>query len=216
MELTREELDAAIGAAHQRGAKVRAHIANRNAMVTALSLGIDVVDHGDGLDEECIELFLKTGAFLVPSMLYPHRIAEMRPGAVADAIRAGEEQMLKILPVANKAGVKLLLGDDFGAVPLNHGDYAQELAYYVNFAGIPALDVLRWATRHGADLMGRSDELGAIRAGNLADFLVIDGNPLTDIKILQRQEQILAIVKGGKFEKDNLDILGTRQVRDVA
>lgn len=204
MELTREELAAAIEAAHQRGAKVRAHIANRTAVMTAVELGIDVVDHGDGTDEACIEKMLQMGTFLAPSMLYPYRVAEMRGGPVADAMRAELDKMFEALPLANKAGVKLILGDDFGAVPLEHGAYADELDFYVNTAGIPALDVLRWATRNGAALMNREHELGAVQAGFLADLIVVDGDPIADIKVLRDKSRLAAILKGGRFEKDTL------------
>jgi imidazolonepropionase-like amidohydrolase len=204
MELSREELAAAVETAHMRGAKVRAHIANRVGLMAALEHGIDVIDHGDGLDEACIELMLKTGAFLVPSMLFPYRLAEVVKGPYAGVLKASTEQMLKILPVANKAGVKLLLGDDFGAIPLEHGDYADELDFYVNVAGVPALDVLRWGTRNGAALMGRGHELGAVAPGALADLVVVDGDPLADIRVLQQKERIVAVLKGGRFEKDLL------------
>ena len=99
------------------------------------------------------------------------------------------EQALAILPKANEAGVKLLCGDDYGAISLPHGRYADELEFYVKQAGIPPLDVIRWATRNGAELMGRSHELGSVREGYLADLLVVDGDPLADIAILQDQSQ---------------------------
>jgi imidazolonepropionase-like amidohydrolase len=206
MELSREELAAAVETAHMRGAKVRAHIANRVGLKAALEQGVDVIDHGDGLDEPLIDLMLKTGAFLVPSMLFPHRLAEVVKGPYADVLKASTEEMLKILPAANKAGVKLLLGDDFGAIPLEHGDYADELDFYVNVAGIPALDVLRWGTRNGAALMGRGHELGEVKPGRLADLVVVDGDPLADVRVLQRKDRIVAVLKGGRFEKDLLGV----------
>jgi imidazolonepropionase-like amidohydrolase len=213
MELTREELAAAIETAHERGAKVRAHIANRNTILTSLELDIDVVDHGDGLDQECIELFLAKGAFLVPSMLWPYRMGQAYHTPYAQALKAEVEAMMKILPRANQAGVKLLLGDDFGGgAVLPHGEYGDELDFYVNVVGIPPLDVLRWATRNGAQLMGRGHELGDVRAGMLADLLVVDGDPIADIKLLQRKENLVAILKAGKFEKNLLARPGVRRV----
>jgi imidazolonepropionase-like amidohydrolase len=211
MELTREELAAAIETAHQRGAKVRAHIANKRSMLTALELDIDVVDHGDGLDEECIELFLAKGAFLVPSMLWPYRMGEAYDTPYARTLKSEAAEMMKILPRANRAGVKLLLGDDFGGGSvLPHGDYGDELDFYVNVVGIPALDVLRWATRNGAELMGRGHELGTLEPGAIADLLVIDGDPIADIRVLQRAENLVAILKDGRFEKNLLPRAGRR------
>ena len=204
MELSREELAAAIDTAHERGVKVRAHIANRAAILTGVEMGLDVVDHGDGLDEACIELMLKKNTFLAPSILYPYKFAQSRGGPYAEAMKPAIDEMLAVLPMANKAGLKLVLGDDFGAIPLDHGTYADELDFYVNVAGIPPLDVLRWATRNGAELMGRGHELGAVKPGYLADLVVVDGDPVADIRVLTRKENLLAVMKGGVFEKSVL------------
>ncbi len=210
-EMTREELTAGIEAAHDRGVRVRGHIANRTALHMALDAGIDVVDHGDGLDEAAIERMVAQGTFLVPSQLFPARFAEMMGhggglGFTA-AMAADIEAALAILPAANAAGVKLLCGDDYGAIGLPHGRYADELAFYVKEAGIASLDVLRWATRHGWELMGRAHELGAVRDGYLADLLVVDGDPLSDIGVLQDGERLLAVMKGGTLVKDGLAAL---------
>jgi len=207
MELTREELAAATEAAHQRNAKIRAHIANKLGIMTALEVGVDVIDHGDGLDQEGIDKFLETGAFLAPSMLYPYRVSQIRTGPFIDKMRADMDAMAKVLSVANKAGVRLVLGDDFGAVPLDHGTYGDELDFYVNFVGIPALDVIGWGTRNGALLMGRGHELGAVKAGALADLIVVDGDPIADIAVLKDKSRLVAVMKGGAFHKDALDTL---------
>jgi imidazolonepropionase-like amidohydrolase len=210
MEMSRAELTAGIEAAHERGALVRGHIANGDAIHMALDAGIDVVDHGDGLDEVAIERMVELGTFLVPSQLFPARFAEMMGGGLGfTAAMAQEiERSMAMLPRANRAGVKLLCGDDYGAISLPHGRYADELEFYVKEAGIPALDVLRWATRNGAELLGRGHELGAVREGYLADLLVVDGDPLADIGLLQDQTRIAAIMKGGTLVKDELAALG--------
>ena len=207
LEMSRDELAAGIDAAHQRDVLVRGHIANRQAIHLALDVGIDVIDHGDGLDEAAIERMVEAGTFLVPSQLFPTRFAAMMEGSglgFGASMADDMERALDILPKANAAGVKLLCGDDYGAVSLPHGCYADELVFYVHEAGIPALDVIRWATLHGAQLMGRAHELGMIEVGYLADLLVVDGDPLSDISILQDAGKLLAIVKGGTFVKDAL------------
>ncbi len=208
-EMTPEEITAGVEAAHQRGALVRGHIANREALHMALDAGIDVVDHGDGLDALGIERMVELGTFLVPSQLFPVRFAAMMGGGLGftDAMQEDIEQSLAMLPKANAAGVKLLCGDDYGAIGLPHGRYADELAFYVKEAGIPPLDVICWATRNGAELMGRAHELGSVREDYLADLLVVDGDPLADIGILQDTSRLLAITKGGTLVKDDLDTL---------
>src|ERR1700741_5275787 len=98
--------------------------------------------------------------------------------------------MARDLPAINKAGVKILLGDDYGAMFMDHGRYGEELALYVNEVGIPALDVIRWATKNGAEAMGLGDRTGTLTAGKLADLVVVDGDPLADITVLQQPEKI--------------------------
>ena len=210
-EMSREELTAGIEAAHERGAKVRGHIANRDALHMALDARIDVVDHGDGLDQEAIERMVDQGTFLVPSQLFPARFSEMMGGpslGFTAAMAQDIERALAILPAANEAGVKLLCGDDYGAMGLPHGRYADELEFYVKEAGIAPLDVLRWATLHGAELMDRAHELGLVREGYLADLLVVYGDPLSDIGVLQDRARLLAVMKGGSLVTDELAALG--------
>jgi len=172
----------------------------------AIEAGIDVIDHGDDMDDECIAALAETGTFVAPSVLFPKTfLANMGAGlGFSDQMRADLDRTLGVLPQANAAGVKLVVGDDYGAVGFAHGRYAEELEVYVRDAGIPALEVLRWATKHGAELMGRAEELGTVAEGKLADLLVVDGDPLEDVRVLQDRDSLLAIVKDGVLEKDEL------------
>lgn len=205
MEMTRDEFAAAVGAAQDRGVKVRAHIANRDAVLTALELGVHIIDHGDGFDERCTDSILEHGAFLAPSLLYPKVVMAAMPGVpYTELMKAPFEQMARDLPAINAAGVKLLIGDDYGAMFMDHGRYAEELALYVNEIGIPALDVVRWATKNGAEAMGMADQTGTLEAGKLADLVVIDGDPLSDITVLQDPARLLAVLKCGTPAKDEL------------
>jgi imidazolonepropionase-like amidohydrolase len=212
IEMSRAEMAAGIEAAHLRGAKVRGHIANREAILMALDLQIDVIDHGDGMDDECIERIVGSGTPVVPSMLFPVRFLASMGGnslGFTDSMKEDIDAMAEVLPRANAAGMRLVLGDDFGAIFLPHGSYADELTYYTKEIGIPPQDVIRWATKHGAELMGRGHELGTVTEGKLADLVIVDGDPLTDITVLSEPANLLAIVKGGRMVKDRLgDLTG--------
>ena len=205
-EMTRAELVAAVEAAHDRGRRIRGHVVNKRAILMATEAGLDVIDHADDMDLECIERMAAAGTFVAPSLYLPYALMSRSGPALGftDAMRADFERMCRILPAANAAGVRLVIGDDYGAMGLPHGDYAGELALYVREAGIPPLDVLRWATRHGAALLGMDDQIGTIEAGKLADLLVVDGDPVADITVLQDTNRLLAIMKGGVFVKDAL------------
>jgi imidazolonepropionase-like amidohydrolase len=210
VSLTGAELEAVCQAAHSRGAQVRAHSPAKESILACLRAGVDVIDHGDELDEECIELMLRSEAFLVPSMYFTERLLQQSEGFVIGTtsemapIREGFEQIRKLLPVANQAGVRIVIGDDYGVSFLPHGHYAEELEFYVESVGIAPLDVIRWATRNGAELMGRGDELGQIAPGRLADLLAVDGDPSAEIAVLQDRKRMRAILKGGVFYKDEL------------
>lgn len=209
-EFSRDELESVVRTAHERGAKVRAHCAWKAEILQCVELGVDVIDHGDELDGDCIAAMVEAGTFLDPSALFLEKLlgnADVQaaaPQELIDTTRAELDNLLRRVPEANAAGIPILLGDDYGTILMPHGTYAEELEFYVKRFGIPALDVLRWATVNGARLMGMEDELGSIEEGKLADLLVVDGDPSADIAVLGDREKILAIVKGGAFVKDAL------------
>ena len=206
LEIAPDELRAAIETAHERGVRIRGHIANKEALLLAVGLGIDIVDHGDGLDDECIALLVETGTALVPSQLFPMRLHELmgKSFGFTDAMKRDIDDGLAVLRSAQDAGVTLLIGDDYGAMGFPHGHYADELDFYVREAGMTPEEVLGWATINGADALGRPGELGAVADGLLADLLVVDGDPSTDVGILRDASRIVAVLKGGAFVKDEL------------
>jgi imidazolonepropionase-like amidohydrolase len=205
MMMTIEEMNAAADTAHERGKKIRGHIVSKRGIVAALDARFDLIDHCDLMDDECIERLVKQGTFVTPSLYFPYMTVEekRRTGKSAmsgiDELERGLQYSYKMLPRAHAAGVKLVVGDDFGVAGLSHGDYAKELEAYVRGAGISALDVIGWATRNGAEMLGMKDDLGTIEAGKLADLLVVNGDPVKDIAVLQDRANLDVIMKGGKF-----------------
>ncbi len=205
MTMTQEEIDAATQAAHERGKKIRGHIVSKKGILAGLKAGMDVIDHADMMDEECIELLVKQGTFVTPSLYFPWMVVaeKKRTGKSVwggvDEMERGLEHAYTILPKAQAAGVKFVVGDDFGVGAMPHGDYAKELEAYVKGAGIAPLDVITWATRNGAELLGMKDEVGTIESGKLADLLVVNGNPAEDITVLQNRANLDVVMKGGHF-----------------
>ena len=115
--------------------------------------------------------------------------------------------LAKMVPIANEAGVKILPGDDYGVpiVPHVAGVYSTEFSTYVNHTGVSPLDVIRWATRHMAELMQMEGEVGTIAPEALADLVVVDDDPSRDISILQDPSaSILAVMKDGGFFLNSL------------
>jgi imidazolonepropionase-like amidohydrolase len=208
--LSNAELRAVVETAHERGARVRAHVATREAILECVEAGVDIIDHADYLDEECIEKMLKAKTALVPSMLFTRIVAFSKTDKPSDKSNPNERawlNMLEVLPKANRAGLLIAPGDDFGAMGMPHapGEYARELVVYVKDMGIPAVDVLRWATANGAEMALQGQVTGAIEVGKHADLLVVDGDPVADIGVLTNPARHLkAVVQNGRFVKDEL------------
>ena len=207
MSMGEDEVNMAVRTAHERGSKIRGHLISKQGILTSLKAGIDVVDHGDGTDDECIEWFLKRGSFLAPSLYLPSRLVSAYLSGEAPGLRSLIPDLEKTLEShpenvkrANDAGVPIVVGDDFGFGELMaHGDYAKELAVYPELCGVSNLDVIRWATRNGAELFGRLEDLGTIESGKLADLLIVDGDPSLDLRVLAERSNLKAVMKEGEF-----------------
>jgi imidazolonepropionase-like amidohydrolase len=212
ISITLDELHAVVDAAHGRGKRVRGHVAHKRAILDCIADGVDIIDHADGMDEECIEQLAAAGTFVLPSLYLPLKMLEF----MGDAPPPGEmptmgfntetgqdfSDMCRMLAKAVEGGVKLCVGDDFGAAPTPHGSYVEELAVYVDHAGIPPLEVLRWATKNGGELFGQPDKVGTIEEGKFADLVVVDRDPSDDIGALR--DGVVAVMKDGKFFVDTL------------
>ena len=89
------------------------------------------------------------------------------------------------------------MGGDYGFGWNPHGDYARELEFFVKYVGLDPLEVITCATRTGAEILGRDNEIGTIEAGKLADLLIVDGDVIADISILQKREAFITVMQGG-------------------
>jgi imidazolonepropionase-like amidohydrolase len=206
-DMTEEEITAAVDAAHENGARVRAHVAGRDAVLRCARLGVDIIDHADGTDDTCIEAFLEHDCFVLPS-LYMGYLSANDPTVPGAELYAAEdfEYMRGMLPKMAEAGVKLVPGDDYGFGALVHGDYSRELACYVDAVGIDPIEVIKWATKNGGQLTGVPN-LGTIAPGMIADFVVVDGDPSKDINLLCEPDRLVAVIKAGETVHGSLPVL---------
>jgi imidazolonepropionase-like amidohydrolase len=201
MEMTRAEVSAAIETAKARGVLIRAHIANKEALLLAVELGIDIVDHGDGMDDECFAALIETDTALVPSLRLPEvMLADLKRRGTTDTaeFEADLERGFAAVAAASSAGVCLLLGDDYGSAILPHGRYGDELRTYATKVGIDPLDIIAWGTINGARAINQQDNVGTVESGKLADLLIVDGDPTQDIGVLADPANILAVLQEGK------------------
>jgi imidazolonepropionase-like amidohydrolase len=212
--MDRDEIEAVVNTAHARGAKVRAHCPNRLMIQECVELGVDIIDHGDEVDEALIDMMAKAGTYWVPSLIYPKCLIELGWGD--PEMQRLYDHVRRMLPLAQKAGVKILIGDDYSGVfrdvikddPLDHqvGNYGREFGYYGAIEGLSPEDVLSWGTGNaGTLLVDGPEKAGVIEAGALADLIVVDGDPVADLGILARPEQALkAVMRDGALVIDRL------------
>jgi len=112
-----------------------------------------------------------------------------------------------------KRGIRVVIGGDYGFDVTPQGANAKDLEHFVKLFGYSPSEALGCATRVGGELMGMGDELGQVREGYLADLLLVDGDPLADVSILQRQERLVGIMQNGEFHKLDREALARRQGR---
>jgi imidazolonepropionase-like amidohydrolase len=212
--MMRDEIAAVVNTAHALAARVRAHVSDKAMILECIELGVDIIDHGDDIDEACIEAMLKAGTFWVPSLVYPKCLLELGWGD--SQMQARYDHVRRMLPIAQKAGVRILVGDDYSGVfrevlkddPLDHqvGCYGREFAYYAAIEGLTPAEVLAWSTRNaGLLLADKGAPVGVIQAGALADLIVVNGDPTADPSLLaQPDETLKAVIRDGAFVIDRL------------
>ncbi len=197
-----DEAKALVETAHLYGKKVAVHAHGADGINLALRYGADSIEHGTLLDEEGVKLFLKTGAYYVPTLStvngYLERLAK-DPNAYSPEVREKIEWRIgitgKALQLAYPRGVKIAFGTDAG-VSL-HGRNADEFELMVKH-GMPAAEAIKAATLNAADLLGVSGEAGSIGPGKRADLIAVSGDPLSDVTVLKR---VGFVMKGGKVHK---------------
>jgi imidazolonepropionase-like amidohydrolase len=197
-----DEIAAVIQTAHSLGLKVAAHAHGKKAIDAAVRLGVDSIEHGSYADEESYKLMKEHGTYLVPTLLVAQTVydlakthpEQLNPSSAAKAI-AVTPRIKKNLHDAYVAGVKIAFGTDQALAP--HGTNAREFALMVE-AGMAPADAIIAATGSAADLIGDAQDIGSVRAGRYADLVAVNGDPLTDITVL---EHVQFVMKGGDVYK---------------
>jgi imidazolonepropionase-like amidohydrolase len=207
--MTFEEMHAVVATAHNHGRKVTGHCRANAGIKNALRAGYDTLEHGTFMDAEALDLLLERNTPVVPALQFEWASIEYGPNfgmpqAVIDGhketLEGGAESARMIL----KAGGRLGMGGDYGFAWNPHGDYAKELSFFVKYVGLTPLEVLTCATKTGAEILGRGHEIGTVEPGKLADLLVVEGDVLADIAILEDRRKFLAVMQGGVVKAGQL------------
>ncbi len=202
-QFTQEELDALIAVANDYDLKVAAHAHGAEGMKRAIRAGVASIEHGTLMDDEVLRLMKKHGTYLVPTILAGDFVARKAkidgyfPAVVRPKAAELGPKIKQNFARAYKAGVKIAFGTDSGVSP--HGENAREFTLMTE-AGMPAIEAIRSATVHAADLLGQSGDLGAISVGYKADLIAVSGNPLENIALL---ESVAFVMKDGMIYKQD-------------
>jgi imidazolonepropionase-like amidohydrolase len=208
-QFTYEELLAGVEEAHKAGRRVASHVQGAEGLRNALRAGIDTIEHGVFINEEAIAMFFEKGAFLVPTLSAPHHILAggVESGIPAAIIKKTEGIAGTHFDSAKKAyraRLPIAMGTDAGT-PFNmHGENMKELEL-MHGLGMTTMEAIVAATSRAALMLGIEGEVGAMEAGKLADLIVVEGDPLRDIRVLQKKEKIRAVMKEGRFYKMALE-----------
>ncbi|HEY7495649.1 MAG TPA: amidohydrolase family protein [Candidatus Tectomicrobia bacterium] len=197
-----EELQVAIAQAHQLGRRVAGHCHGAAGVKEAIRAGLDTVEHGTLLDEEAMVLMYRHGTYYVPTLVAPFHICAggTASGIPAYAVQKSHlvmERHKESVRQAHELGIKIAMGTDCGT-PFNMaGKNALELELLMQ-NGLSAAEALMATTRVAAEAIGMQACTGTLEPGKWADVIVVHGNPLDDIRVLQHAERIICVIKAGQ------------------
>jgi imidazolonepropionase-like amidohydrolase len=192
-QFSQAEIEAIVAAARDYGFRVAAHAHGKEGIRRAIVAGVTSIEHGSFMDADLFPLMKKHGTWYVPTLLAGWWTASKAeepgyyPPMVAAKAKAISPQLRTTFAKAYAAGVQIAFGTDSGVSP--HGMNAKEFALMVE-AGMPPAEAIQSATRHAAEVLGASGELGVIAPGAHADIVVVAGDPTLDITLLERPQWI--------------------------
>jgi imidazolonepropionase-like amidohydrolase len=195
---TLDEMKALVEEAHTLGRRVMCHALGGPGLRTAIEAGVDSIEHGCYLDEdlELIAMMADKGIFFVPTFTVYVFHRDVSPPHVRARGRDLQPHHIESLQRALAAGIKVVAGTDAGGHM--HHINARELQYLIE-AGMSPMQALQAATGWAAQCLGLEREIGTIQPGKLADLVVVDGDPLQDITLLQDLQRIKLVFKEGRL-----------------
>jgi imidazolonepropionase-like amidohydrolase len=196
VNFTDEEAKAIVDEAHRLGHKVAAHAMGREGIESALRAGVDSIEHGDGLDDETIDLMVRRGVYWCPTIYVGVYVAEGRAATGAPIWKQMIEVEKKAFGKALKKGVRIAYGTDAGGYAWTENQ-AKEFSFMVRY-GMTPMQAIQSATSVAAALLDQPG-LGSVEAGKLADIVAVDGDPLADITELER---VRFVMKDGTVVKE--------------
>jgi imidazolonepropionase-like amidohydrolase len=203
-QFTSEEIEAIVYEAACVGKTVASHAHGATGIKNAVLAGVKTIEHGSLIDDEAVTLMAKRGCFHVPTLVAGWNIVQhgKEAGIPAYAVDKAEEiahEVKKNAMRSYRGGVKVAMGTDAGTPFNRHGDNAQEITHLSN-AGFTPMEAIVAATKTSSECIGLNNKVGTLEPGKLADIIVVDKDPLKDIRVLEDKANILLVIKGGVTE----------------
>ena len=202
-----DELEQVAREAHNAGRRAACHAIGNEGIKNAIRAGIDSIEHGFYLDDEALELALDRGTVLVPTLIAVNQIVNngktgAMPAWVVEKAESESGHHRESFAAAVRSGMKVAAGTDAGT-PFNPHTYLpQELALMVDY-GMRPMDAVVAATRNAAENLGLAPDVGTLEVGRLADIVVVDGDPSSDITAAGR---VRFVMKDGVLARDDLSV----------
>jgi imidazolonepropionase-like amidohydrolase len=200
---TLDELKAIVDEAHRIHKKVTIHARSGKSASDAARAGVDWIQHASFMNDDDLETVMRAGTPICPTWTILANIAEWGehfgvPGPLIDEFRRELEIAVKVIRRAYEGGIRLLMGSEagFAITPYGHW-HARELELFVRYLGMSPMEALVTATKNNTLTLRNGAEVGTLEGGKLADVLVVDGDPLKDIGVLQERSRLAVIIKGG-------------------
>jgi imidazolonepropionase-like amidohydrolase len=209
--MTEKEIQTAVNVARDFGKRVNCHARAAESVKRAVRCGIDVIYHCESADEEAIDMlesakdrvFVGPAIGIIYSTLYEgERFGFYRDSEVGRKMQRTIDTTAAVYTELRKRGVRVLIGGDYGFAQSPQGDNARDLKHFVDLLGFSPSEALQCGTRIGGQVMGMGDELGQIKEGYIADLLLVDGDPLTDLDLVVHEKNLHVIMKEGSLYKD--------------
>ena len=206
-----EEVAMAMKEIKPYGIRACAHARSADSVKQCLEHGVQIIYHASYADEECMdELERRKDEFFVgPGLAWLIQTSQgaaefgIAPDSPLAQVYARELDIaVEGMKEMRKRGIRIVPGGDYGFAWTPHGTNAKDLEYFVDLIGMSEMEAIVSATKLGGEIMGMPEELGLIEEGYLADILLVDGDPLGDIRVLQEHDRLHVIMKGGSFHKN--------------
>ena len=202
------EVAAAIEVAQAARLRVAAHCRSAESVLMALRHGVEVIYHANWADERALDALeaARDRIFVGPALGITYNLSQAAGqwGVTAERAAGFERELavsVDVIGRMRKRGIRVLPGGDYGFPYTPHGTYARDLWIFVKILGYSPMETIVAATRLGGEIMGRPGELGVIQPGALADLLLVDGDPLADIAVLQDRDALRMIMKDGALHR---------------